>query len=77
MLMHVFLTLLFYYFLVLRALLPKEPDSHIILFKAVKYIIQNEIVVSLSFGVHGVCPQDKRLLSFFLQTMSLQHDEVN
>ena len=74
--MNVFLTLLCYYFSVALALLPKVPDSHIILFKAIQHVIQNEIVVSLSPGVHGICPQDERLLSFFLQTIYLQCTEV-
>ena len=74
--MNVFLTLLCYYFSVGRALLPKEPDSHNILFKAIQHVIQNEIVVSLSPGVQGICPRDKRLLSCFLEIIYLQHTEV-
>ena len=68
--------LLCYYFLVARALLPKNPDSHVLLFKAIQHVIQNGIVVSLSSGVHMICPPSKRLLSCLLETIHLQHIEV-
>ena len=73
--MNVFLTLLCYHFSVGHVLLP-EFAGHIIIFKAIQHIIQNEIVVSLSPGVQGICPQDKRLLSFFLEKIYLHYTEV-
>uniref|UniRef100_A0A1X7V4N9 Uncharacterized protein n=1 Tax=Amphimedon queenslandica TaxID=400682 RepID=A0A1X7V4N9_AMPQE len=52
-----------------RALLPQLPSSYYTLFKALQYVIQNGIVVSLSPNIPGICPADEVLLVHILEAI--------
>lgn len=64
-------------FLVSRALLPQESPIINVLMKAVQYVIQNRIIVSLNYGIPEMVPSQKRLLVFFMEGISLQQMEVS
>ncbi|XP_019859025.1 PREDICTED: uncharacterized protein LOC109587232, partial [Amphimedon queenslandica] len=60
---------------VMRALMPQESENFATLIKVVHYVIQNRVTVSLSSGISeypNICPEDKRVLSCFLDFLCYQ-----
>ena len=64
------LCLILLLFLVGYASLLSYPENHHTLFKALQYVIQNGIVVSLSPSIPKICPADTRLLAYFLEAIN-------
>lgn len=71
-------------YIVIRALMPQESKNYTTLIKVVHYAIENRVTVSLSSGIPqgivpeypNICPQDKRVLSCFLDILNYQSLEV-
>ena len=55
---------------------PQPPKSYYTLFKALQYVIQNGIVVSLSPSIPGICPADETLLVHILEAICYLFVEV-